>query len=65
MADGQPSPTSKVKFLDNYEDRTTAINATQKYDRKEIQKRLDVESWIDDQLRELYGAEVSRVCACV
>ncbi|XP_053577791.1 protein phosphatase 1 regulatory subunit 14A [Bombina bombina] len=27
---------------------------TVKYDRKELQKRLDVEKWIDDRLEELY-----------
>ncbi|KAM4608076.1 protein phosphatase 1 regulatory subunit 14A-like [Discoglossus pictus] len=27
---------------------------TVKYDRKELQKRLDVEKWIDDNLEELY-----------
>ncbi|KAK1150748.1 protein phosphatase 1, regulatory (inhibitor) subunit 14Ab [Acipenser oxyrinchus oxyrinchus] len=28
---------------------------TVKYDRKELQKRLDVEKWIDDSLAELYS----------
>ena len=32
---------------------------TQKYDRKEIQKRLDVENWMDEQLRDLFDCEVS------
>ena len=33
---------------------------TQRYDWKEIQKRLDLETWMDDQLKELYdGDEVS------
>ena len=27
---------------------------TQRYDRKEIQKRLDLESWMDDELKQLY-----------
>ena len=27
---------------------------TQKYDRKEIQKRLDVENWMEEQLSQLY-----------
>ena len=34
---------------------------TQKYDRKEIQKRLDIENWMDDELKRLYGDEVSTV----
>ena len=33
---------------------------TQRYDWKEIQKRLDLETWMDGQLKELYdGDEVS------
>ncbi|MGH0126126.1 UNVERIFIED_CONTAM: hypothetical protein FKN15_025483 [Acipenser sinensis] len=32
---------------------------TVKYDRKELQKRLDVEKWIDDSLDELYSGRVS------
>ena len=27
---------------------------TQKYDRKEIQKRLDIENWMEEQLADLY-----------
>ena len=27
---------------------------TQKYDRKEIQKRLDIESWMEEQLADLF-----------
>jgi hypothetical protein len=30
---------------------------TQKYDRKEIQKRLDIENWMDDELKRLYRDE--------
>ena len=32
---------------------------TQKYDRKEIQKRLDIENWMDEELKRIYGIEVS------
>lgn len=32
---------------------------TQKYDRKEIQKRLDIENWMDEELKRIYGVEVS------
>nr|XP_015196431.1 PREDICTED: protein phosphatase 1 regulatory subunit 14A-like [Lepisosteus oculatus] len=32
---------------------------TVKYNRKELQKRLDVEKWIDDRLAELYLGRVS------
>ena len=32
---------------------------TQKYDRKEIQKRLDIENWMDEELKRIYGVEVN------
>lgn len=35
---------------------------TVKYNRKELQKRLDVEKWIDDSLDRLYSGQVG---ACV
>lgn len=48
---------------------------TQRYDRSEIQKRLDIESWMDEQLRDLYECDVSQrermeilrvlLCVCV
>jgi hypothetical protein len=41
---------------------------TQKYDRKEIQKRLDIENWMDDELKRLYRDEVRALqhrTACV
>ncbi|KAK1154484.1 protein phosphatase 1 regulatory subunit 14A-like [Acipenser oxyrinchus oxyrinchus] len=34
---------------------------TVKYDRKELQKRLDVEKWIDDSLDELYPGRESEM----
>lgn len=56
---GEPSPTSKVKFLDESGDKANLVKhvPTQKYNRKEIQKRLDIESWMDDQLRYLFDTE--------
>ena len=37
---------------------------TQRYDRKEIQKRLDLENWMDNELKQLYdGDEVGGVIA--
>ena len=32
---------------------------TQKYDRKEIQKRLDIENWMDEELKRIYAVEVN------
>ena len=33
---------------------------TQKYDRKEIQKRLDIENWMEEKLSELYEVSERR-----
>lgn len=46
-----------VQFLDGIkaEERPKPKQQpTQKYDRKEIQKRLDIENWIEEQLTDLY-----------
>ena len=39
-----------VQFKDNAADKPYSMKhvPTQRYDRKEIQKRLDLENWIDD-----------------
>ena len=34
------------------------LELTQRYDRKEVQKRLDMESWMDEQMKSLYECEV-------
>ena len=34
------------------------LELTQRYDRKEVQKRLDIESWMDQQMKSLYECEV-------
>ena len=34
---------------------------TQKYDRKEIQKRLDIENWMEEQLADLYEVPESTI----
>ena len=59
MAD-QSSPSSKVKFLEDSGDKPTLVKhvPTQKYNRREIQKRLDIESWMDEQLKDLFESEV-------
>lgn len=67
MAEGKSSPDSKVKFQDNAGEKPNLIKhvPTQKYNRKEIQKRLVVENWMDEQLKDLYQTEVGvcmRVC---
>ncbi len=58
MADG--SPSTKVKFQeDGYEKQHFVKNVpTQKYDRKEIQKRLEIESWMDEKLKDLFDSDV-------
>ncbi|KAL5474808.1 hypothetical protein EMCRGX_G026821 [Ephydatia muelleri] len=53
------SPT-KVQFDDcvwEPKNKHKAQPPTQRYDRKEIQKRLDVENWMDEQLRILFDCE--------
>ena len=45
-----------VKFMSTILDRTGfKQHPTQKYNRKEVQKRLVVEAWMDEQLRYLYN----------
>lgn len=34
------------------------VELTQRYDRKEVQKRLDIEDWMDKQMQSLYECEV-------
>lgn len=56
------SPT-KVKFDECVGESKNKPKAppTKRYDRKEIQKRLDVENWMDEQLRDLFDC---KVCNC-
>ena len=60
--DGSPSPT-RVHFTEDQPASETKIRRkvelTQRYDRKEIQRRLEVENWMDEKLKELYQCEVS------
>ena len=64
MADGDArSPTSKVKFSGGEFDRPAGKQVpTQKYNRKEIQKRLEIETWMDKQLVDLFETEVCGMC---
>lgn len=65
MAEG--SPSVKVKFVEDNSEKPTLVKhvPTQKYNRKEIQKRLDIESWMDERLKELFDTDVRCVCVCV
>ena len=61
MADKVPdSPSSKVKFVDGDIDKASYAKQvpTQRYDRKEIQKRLELESWMETELQRLYKGQV-------
>ena len=53
------SQSSKVQFKDDAVEKPYPMKhvPTQRYDRKEIQKRLDLESWMDEQMKELYQGE--------
>lgn len=58
MAEG--SPSSKVKFSEDGSEKPNLVKhvPTQKYNRKEIQKRLEIESWMDEQLKGLFETDV-------
>lgn len=61
MADSATTPTStKVQFPEDVSDKPNLKHVpTQKYDRKEISKRMEIESWMEIQLKELFDTEVS------
>ena len=47
-----------VKFLSGpSEGSVNKHHPTQKYNRKEVQKRLVIETWMDEQLRSLYDCD--------
>lgn len=58
----EPITPTRVQFHEEFPEPSKPRpkqQPTQKYDRKEIQKRLDIESWMDEQLRDLYECDVS------
>ncbi len=58
MADSSTTPT-KVQFPEDLSEKPNLRHVpTQKYDRKEISKRLEIESWMEAQLQELFETEV-------
>ena len=62
MADSHsPTTPTRVQFAEGLaEPKPRARHQpTQKYDRKEIQKRLDIETWMDEAMRDLFDCEVS------
>ena len=65
----EPITPTRVQFPEDFLEPSKPRlkqQPTQKYDRKEIQKRLDIESWMDEQLRELFECDVSGVnCVCM
>ena len=56
------SPAGKVQFEDDAVEKPYPMRhvPTQRYDRKEIQKRLDLENWMDEHLKQLYEGEEVR-----
>lgn len=62
MASAEVSSPTKVKFDtdDVIERQKQRQPPTQRYDRKEVQKRLDIEQWMDDQLKILFGCKVCK-----
>ncbi len=58
MADSATTPT-KVQFPEDVSDKPNLKHVpTQKYDRKEISKRMEIEGWMEVQLKELFDTEV-------
>ena len=55
------SPSSKVKFMEDGIHKPHLVKhvPTQKYNRKEIQKRLEIESWMETSLKDLFESDVS------
>ena len=54
-----PASKERVQFAEEFGKPQSRRHApTQKYNRKEIQKRLEIESWMDKQLEKLFGREV-------
>lgn len=58
--DGEIDSEGHVQFTDEVLEpkQRKKVELTQRYDRKEIQKRLDIEHWMDEQLKCLYQCEV-------
>ena len=55
-----PHHPKGVQFKDDTVGKPYPMKHMQRCNRKEIQKRLDLETWMDDQLKELHdGEEVS------
>lgn len=55
------SPSSKVKFVDEGIHKPHLVKhvPTQKYNRQEIQRRLQIENWMETSLKDLFESDVS------
>eukprot|EP00061_Rhincodon_typus_P015538 g43266.t1 len=58
----EPSTQSRVYFQSTSKEEETQSQRklgkfTVRYDRKDLQRRLDIEEWLDFQLHQLYGCE--------
>lgn len=64
QTDNSPSSKGSVQFKEDAIDKPYPMKhvPTQRYDRKEIQKRLELENWMDDKLKELYDEEEVSDC---
>lgn len=63
MADGDASD-GRVQFSEESVAEAKSkrrLELTQRYDRKEVQKRLDIENWMDQQMKNLYECEVCSI----
>jgi hypothetical protein len=60
MEEDLQSPTARVQFSDDLSAPVPAeskrrVELTQRYDREAVQRRLDIESWMDEQLKILFN----------
>jgi hypothetical protein len=66
MEEDLQSPTARVQFSDDLSAPVPAeskrrVELTQRYDREAVQRRLDIESWMDEQLKILFNCNVSNI----
>ena len=67
QTDSSPQKSGSVQFKEDAVEKPYPMKhvPTQRYDRKEIQKRLDLENWMDDKLKELYDGDEVSTCRLV
>lgn len=58
--DGELVSPTRVQFSEDiHTGSRRRVELTQRYDRDAVQKRLNIESWMDEELKKLFGCDVS------